>query len=92
LTYHIIGFVNGEKLATSGVTGQAILTTTATPSSPPGRYRIKLRRGTLAALNYVFKVVSGTLTVAGRGWMFLGSQWQIFGRPVPRSSPVGRDR
>ena len=65
LTTTITGFVDGQTLATSGVTGQATCTTTATASSPAGTYPITCSVGTLAALNYTFALVSGTLTVTG---------------------------
>jgi hypothetical protein len=57
------GFVNGETLATSGVTGAPGLTTTATASSDAGDYPIVPAQGTLAAANYTFTFVNGTLTV-----------------------------
>ncbi len=63
LTATISGFVNGQTLATSGVTGQALCTTTATTTSPGGTYPITCSLGTLAAPNYTFTFVAGTLTV-----------------------------
>lgn len=57
------GFKNGQNLASSGVTGAASLTTTATPASPVGPYTISAAVGTLAATNYSFSFVDGTLTV-----------------------------
>jgi hypothetical protein len=63
LTTTITGFVNGQTLATSGVTGQASCTTTATITSPGGTYPITCSVGTLAATNYTFSFVPGTLTV-----------------------------
>src|SRR5439155_160949 len=57
------GFKNGETLATSGVTGSPSLTTTATATSAPGPYTITAALGTLAAANYQFGFVNGTLTV-----------------------------
>ncbi len=63
LTYAVSGFVNGQTLTTSGVTGQAACTTAATTTSPAGSYPITCAPGTLAAVNYVFTFVSGTLTV-----------------------------
>jgi len=63
LTATISGFVNGQTLATSGVTGQALCTTTATTTSPGGTYPITCSLGTLAAANYTFTFVPGTLTV-----------------------------
>jgi len=64
LTATITGFVNGQTLATSGVTGQAACTTTATPTSPSGSYPITCTPGTLHAVNYAFTFVAGTLTVS----------------------------
>jgi alpha-tubulin suppressor-like RCC1 family protein len=57
------GFVAGETLVTSGVTGSASLTTTAVTTSPPGSYAITAAAGTLAAANYTFSFVDGTLTI-----------------------------
>jgi hypothetical protein len=62
----ITGFVLGQNLATSGITGAAACSTTATTSSAPGNYPITCTQGTLAASNYSFpagKFVAGTLTV-----------------------------
>jgi len=63
LTATITGFVNGQTLATSGVTGQALCTTTALSTSPGGTYPITCSLGTLGASNYTFTFVGGTLTV-----------------------------
>ncbi len=57
------GFVPGETLITSGVTGSPSLTTTATQASPASTYPINAALGTLAANNYSFAFASGTLTV-----------------------------
>ena len=57
------GFKNGETLATSGVTGTPSLSTSATAASPVGSYPITAAQGTLAATNYSFSFVNGTLTV-----------------------------
>jgi hypothetical protein len=62
LTYSITGFVNGDTTKTA-TTGEPKLTTTATSSSAPGSYPIKVTAGTLAAENYNFTYVDGTLTV-----------------------------
>jgi hypothetical protein len=62
-TATISGFVNGQTLATSGVSGQPLCTTTATTTSPGGTYPITCSLGTLAATNYTFNFVAGTLTV-----------------------------
>src|SRR5207237_7783222 len=55
------GLVNGETAAV--LSGSPSLTTTATPSSPPGAYPITIGPGSLAAVNYTFTFVPGTLTV-----------------------------
>ena len=65
LTATITGFVDGQTLATSGVTGQPTCATTATTSSPAGSYPITCSVGTLAAVNYTFSLAAGTLTVTG---------------------------
>jgi hypothetical protein len=62
-TSTITGFVNGETLATSDVTGAPTLTTTATTTSAAGSYPITASAGTLASANYNFAFVSGILTV-----------------------------
>ena len=55
------GFVNGETTAV--LSGAPSLTTTATTSSPAGLYPITAAVGTLAAANYNFTFVNGTLSV-----------------------------
>ena len=66
LTATITGFVNSENLASSGVTGTAGVTTTATAGSPVGSYTLTAAIGTLAASNYNFTFVNGSLTVNKR--------------------------
>ena len=62
LTSTITGFVNGDKPTV--VSGAAVLTTSATTSSPVGSYPITVAAGTLSAANYDFpNLVNGTLTV-----------------------------
>lgn len=63
LTASFSGFINGETLATSGVTGSPVLSTTATASSPVGSYPISIAQGTLAAGHYTFQFVGGTLQI-----------------------------
>ena len=63
LTATISGFQNGETLASSGVIGAPELSTTATAASPPGAYPITAAVGSLAATNYTFNFVNGTLHV-----------------------------
>ncbi len=60
----ISGFVNGETLATSDVTGSPACSTTAVTTSPvSGRpYPITCTAGTLASVNYTFAFAAGELT------------------------------
>jgi hypothetical protein len=58
----ITGFVNSDPA--SVVTGTASLTTAATASSNVGSYPINVSQGTLAAANYTFTFVGGTLLVS----------------------------
>jgi len=62
LTYGMSGFVNGDTQA-KATTGAPKLTTTATSKSVAGSYPITVAAGTLAAGNYGFSYVNGTLTV-----------------------------
>ena len=63
-TQTLSGFVNGESLATSGVTGSATGSTTATISTPPGSATILASASGLSAPNYDFpNLVNGTLTI-----------------------------
>jgi hypothetical protein len=62
----IKGFVNGDTAA-KAVTGAASLSTTATTTSPVATYPIVAKIGTLAAKNYSFTLVNGTLTVKSLG-------------------------
>ena len=64
LTATLSGFVLGQDLASSGVSGAASCTTTATASSPGGSYPIICTQGSLSAGNYAFQFAPGTLTVA----------------------------
>jgi hypothetical protein len=65
LTYTTTGLVNGD-LATV-VTGKPTETTTAAAGSPIGTYPITIAQGTLAATNYSFTFVNGTLTITAIG-------------------------
>ena len=62
-TATISGFVNGQDLSTSGVTGQAACMTTANATSPATTYPITCGVGSLAATNYSFGFAPGVLTV-----------------------------
>lgn len=63
LTYTITGFVNND--APTVVSGTPNESTTATTSSAVGNYPITISQGTLAAANYGFVFVNGTLTITG---------------------------
>jgi uncharacterized repeat protein (TIGR03803 family) len=62
LPYALSGFVDGDTAATA-TSGKPKLTTTATESSPVGVYAVTPSVGTLAAANYTFKFVRGSLTI-----------------------------
>jgi probable HAF family extracellular repeat protein len=61
LTFTPTGFVNGDTA--SVLTGAPSLSTTATNNSPVGNYPITITQGTLAAADYTFSFVNGTLTI-----------------------------
>ena len=64
LTTTVSGFVNGEVLATSGVTGSGAASTTATSGTAVGAANIMAGTGTLGASNYDFTtLIDGTLTI-----------------------------
>src|SRR6185312_11623040 len=60
--YSITGFVGSDTQA-SAVSGAPEESTTASSSSPAGTYPITVSAGSLAAANYTFTFVNGTLTV-----------------------------
>lgn len=65
LTYTVSGFLGGDNQANE-TSGQPALSTTATPSSPPGTYPITVSQGTFTQLygNYAgIHYTNGTLTV-----------------------------
>jgi sugar lactone lactonase YvrE len=64
--YSITGFAYSDTAATA-VTGQPSITTSAQTNSPAGTYPIVPALGTLAAANYTFAFVNGTLTIQGTG-------------------------
>ena len=67
LTYRIGQNVQGFQDIPSVVSGVPVLTTSVTPDSPPGTYPIVVSLGTLAATNYYFRFINGTLTVTPPG-------------------------
>jgi hypothetical protein len=64
-SYTISGFVNGDSQ--SVVSGTATETTSATSTSVPGSYSITFSVQGLAATNYTFNYVNGSLTIASLG-------------------------
>jgi hypothetical protein len=64
LTTTVSGLMAGQSLATSGISGQAACTTTATGASGVGVYPITCSVGTLASSNYAFSFAPGTLTIS----------------------------
>lgn len=82
LTATITGFVNGEN--SSVVSGDAALSTTATNNSPASTYTITAAPGTLAATNYDFTFVNGTLTV-GKATLTVvaDNKAKVFGEALP---------
>jgi filamentous hemagglutinin family protein len=64
-TTTVSGFVNGQNLGSSGVTGAGSATSTATTTTGAGTATITAGAGTLAAANYDFtNLVDGTLTIS----------------------------
>jgi hypothetical protein len=61
LTWNYAGFVNNDTVAV--LTGGPAVAISANAASPVGTYPITLGQGTLAAENYDFVFVNGTLTV-----------------------------
>ncbi len=61
LPYSLTGFVHGDPA--SAVNGTPTLQTTATPGSNAGTYPISVSTGSLAATNYSFLYVSGSLKI-----------------------------
>ena len=63
-TATITGFLNGETLADSGISGTPALSSNATAASPVGTYAITAAQGTLESANYDFVTfAAGTLKV-----------------------------
>ena len=66
VNYSLAGFVKnglGQLDTSSVVAGAPSLSTTATKGSTPGTYPITISTGSLAAANYSFLYVNGTLTI-----------------------------
>jgi hypothetical protein len=85
-TYRIGENVPGFVDIPSIVSGVPVLTTTATPSSPPGTYPIVPSVGTLVSPVYYFKFINGTLTVTPPG------SFTITANPSSLTIPTGMSR
>jgi hypothetical protein len=86
LSASISGFVNGDTPAV--VSGQANLSTTATPASGVGLYPIAVGPGTLAAANYDFpNLVGSTLTITrAHLTVTANAATTTYGAPLPALS------
>src|SRR5439155_23072467 len=88
LTASYSGFKNLETLATSGATGSPSLTTTAITTSPVGGYAITVSLGTLAADNYSFTFVNGTLKILYSTGACLGDLGHTVLQPINASGTM----
>jgi sugar lactone lactonase YvrE len=61
LTYQLSGLVNGDTAA--DISGAPLVTSSVTSATPAGAYPISVATGSLAAANYTFTPVNGTITV-----------------------------
>ena len=82
LTATITGFANGETLVTSGVTGTASVTTTATALTGVGSATLTAAVGNLVSANYAFATFTdGALTI---------TKAPLTVTPVAASRPFGQ--
>lgn len=97
LTTSYTGFKLGETFATSGLSGEPVLVTTAGTYSNIGNYPISIGLGTLAAENYDLSSQNGTLSVTAApcpstGTLLvsqncIGSPIQLSFRPTSGTGP-----
>ena len=86
LSAAITGFVNRESAATA-IEGAPSLSTVATAKYNVGSYAIVAARGTLAAANYTFRFVPGTVTITKATLdVAAGNAEKLYGAPLPRLS------
>jgi sugar lactone lactonase YvrE len=82
LTYQLSGFVNGDTAAS--VSGAPVITSSVTSASPAGVYPVTIAIGSLAAPNYTFSAVNGSVTVKkALLTMTASSQSMTYGGSVP---------
>jgi hypothetical protein len=94
------GFVNGEGLTNSDVSGAPLLATLADTTSPVAAYAISNSVGSLTSTNYTFALANGTLTVtqasltitAGNGAKVFGQTRIFAGTEFTASGLQGSDR
>jgi hypothetical protein len=84
LTATFSGFVNGEDLGKSDITGSPAITTSATAASPVDLYDILIAQGGLSSSNYTFLYKNGTLVVRrATVTVTADSTSRIYGDPNP---------
>lgn len=81
------GFVNGDSR--SALSGSPAMTSVALPGSPIGDYPISISAGALAAVNYTFNLVSGTLHVVAGG---PAADYSLSAAPASLVIPAGQLR
>ena len=81
LTVIYSGFVPGENLQNSDVTGTHTVSTTATQISPvsPPTYPITLTIGTLVSSNYSFNLINGVFTILNNPCLLTRNPFTNFG-------------
>ena len=90
LAFKIRGFVNEDTQASS-VYGSPQLATAATALSPVGKYAITIASGTLAARNYSFDFLPGSLSIIKAVLTVTGSNATMIygGEPTPFTYTLG---
>jgi hypothetical protein len=81
--YYITGFVNGDTAVTA-VTGAPEMWTTATSTSPPGKYPIYISKGTLASAKYLFWLYDSAVLIYRANLTLIVNSYTIQqGQPIP---------
>jgi hypothetical protein len=88
LTATYTGFVPGDNLLNSGITGTPLLTTTATQCSPIGTYDIVVSNGQLSSANYNFNFVKGVLTIAANPCLITHTPATTFSSSANANTPT----
>jgi hypothetical protein len=88
LTVTYTGFVPGENLLNSGITGTPLLTTTAAQCSPIGTYNIVVSNGQLSSANYNFNFVNGVLTIAANPCLITHTPATSFSSSANANTPT----